>query len=116
MMRCCAYLGVLSNEGVPMNYIANFFTGLLLCNCIPHLSAGLQGKSFQTPFARPRGVGESPALINFLWGMANFLVGAGLLQVFPIAVGGNLAFVTATAGALCLGCYLSMHFAKVRHT
>ena len=98
-----------------MNYLANFFTGVLLCNCIPHLAAGLQGKSFHTPFARPRGVGRSSALVNFLWGMANFLVGAALLQGYPVAVGANMEFVVALAGALCLGTYLSLHFSRLRH-
>jgi len=61
--------------------IANFFTGALLCNALPHLAAGLQGRRFQTPFARPRGVGESSALVNVLWGFFNLLAGLALLYL-----------------------------------
>jgi len=59
-----------------MNYVAVFFAGAILCNCIPHLTAGLQGVPFPTPFARPRGVGTSSPFANFLWGAFN--LGAGL--------------------------------------
>ena len=58
-----------------MTYLLQFLAGALLCNCIPHLVAGLQGRLFPTPFAKPRGVGNSLPLINFAWGSANLLLG-----------------------------------------
>jgi len=42
-----------------MSYAVIFFAGAFLCNCIPHLCAGLQGMPFPTPFAKPRGIGKS---------------------------------------------------------
>ncbi len=97
-----------------MNEIALFFAGAFLCNCLPHLVAGLQGAPFPTPFARPRGVGNSPPLINFLWGAFNLALGLGLLARHPLALGPNPGWLALAAGALVLGIYLSRHFGRVR--
>jgi hypothetical protein len=97
-----------------MNYAAVFFAGALLCNCIPHLSAGLQGRPFPTPFARPRGVGNSSPLVNFLWGASNVVAGLALFSHHPFVLGTNLECLALAAGALGLGTYLSRHFGKVR--
>lgn len=48
--------------------LADFGAGLFLCNCLPHLAAGLQGQPFPSPFSKPRGVGNSSPLVNVLWG------------------------------------------------
>ncbi len=100
----------------PMNFIALFFAGAFLCNSVPHLCAGLQGAAFPTPFAKPRGVGHSPAFINFLWGAFNLFVGMALLARSPVVVGLNFDCLALAAGALALGSYLSRYFAKVRNT
>jgi len=42
-----------------MDYVACFFAGRFLCNCIPHLACGLRGEILPTPFAKPRGKGPS---------------------------------------------------------
>ena len=42
-----------------MDYVASFFAGAFLCNCIPHLAYGLCGEIFPTPFANPRVEGSS---------------------------------------------------------
>ena len=47
-------------------------------NAIPHLAAGVMGRAFQTPFAKPRGKGLSSSAINVLWGFFN-MVAAYLL-------------------------------------
>jgi hypothetical protein len=70
-----------------MDYVAQFFAGAFLCTCIPHLASGLQGAPFPTPFAKPRGVGNSAPITNFLWGLFNLLVGVALLSAFPINLG-----------------------------
>ncbi len=99
-----------------MNYVALFFAGAFLCNCIPHLCAGLQGARFPTPFARPRGVGNSSPFANFLWGAVN--LGSGLILTFlphhPVRIGSNFDSLALAAGALALGTYLSVHFGRVR--
>ncbi|HEY2257521.1 MAG TPA: hypothetical protein VGI11_17940 [Variovorax sp.] len=98
----------------PSLYIANFFAGAFLCNCVPHLVAGLQGAAFPTPFATPRGVGESSALVNFLWGLLNLVAGLFLLWLHPLALNPGPSALLFLLGALLLGCYLAIHFGKVR--
>jgi hypothetical protein len=97
-----------------MSYVALFFAGALLCNSLPHLASGLQGTPFPTPFARPRGVGSSSPLANFLWGAFNAAAGTFLYSRYPIVTYVSLPTVAFAAGALGLGLYLSIHFAKVR--
>ena len=97
-----------------MSYIALFFAGAFLCNCIPHLTKGLQGEPFPSPFARPPGKGNSSPLVNFLWGAFNVGVGLTLLSHHPVVVGANFDCLAVAAGALLLGAYLSRHFQKVR--
>lgn len=97
-----------------MTYFLLFFAGALLCNCIPHLVAGLQGQLFPTPFAKPSGVGSSPPLVNFAWGSANLLLGLFIVSgrlPFADQVPDSLALVL---GFLAIGAYLSWHFGRVR--
>jgi hypothetical protein len=97
-----------------MKYAATFFAGAFLCNCIPHLAAGLQGMSFPTPFAKPRGIGNSSPLVNFLWGVFNLCVGLYLLSGQPVVIGPNAGCLALIAGGLAIGTYLSIHFGRVR--
>ena len=98
-----------------MTMIAMFFAGVLLCNCIPHLACGLQGAPFPTPFARPRGIGESSPLVNFLWGACNFFAGVIILAIDPVAIGPHADFAALVAGRLIAGTYMSLHFGNVRN-
>jgi hypothetical protein len=99
-----------------MHYVALFFLGMLLCNSVPHLVSGLLGQPFPTPFAKPRGVGDSSPLVNFLWGFVNLLAALALLAQHPLALTLNADLFTALAGALVIGVYLALHFGKVRST
>ena len=54
--------------------VAYFFGGLVLANSSPHLISGVTGRPFQTPFANPPGKGQSPSMINVLWGFGNLVV------------------------------------------
>ena len=93
-----------------MDYVAIFFAGAFLCNCIPHLCAGLSGVPFPTPFARPRGIGNSSPIVNFLWGALNVAAGGALLASHPLILGLNWQTFALAAGAVTLGVYLSLHF------
>ena len=97
-----------------MNYVANFFAGLFLCNCIPHLVCGLKGEPFPTPLGKPRGVGNSSPLVNLLWGFCNFVAGVTLLASNPIHISLDPSFLVFLSGAILMGVYLSLHFGKVR--
>ncbi len=57
------------------HYIAYFFGGAFLANAVPHFVSGVSGHSFPSPFAHPPGEGQSPALVNVLWGFANLIIG-----------------------------------------
>jgi hypothetical protein len=93
-------------------HVAHLFAGAFTCNAIPHLANGLSGRRFPTPFARPPGVGLSPAPVNVLWGSANAFVGVGLLLRFPIATPLELGAAEFVAGFVLLGLYLSWRFAQ----
>ena len=59
---------------------AYFFGGAFLANALPHLSNGISGRPFQSPFASPPGQGLSSSTVNVVWGFCN-LVAAYLLIV-----------------------------------
>jgi hypothetical protein len=61
------------------HYIAWFFGGAFLMNSVPHLVAGVSGRSFQSPFASPPGEGFSTSTVNVVWGMVNLLIAYLLL-------------------------------------
>ena len=94
--------------------IADFFAGAFLCNALPHLLCGVQGTPFPSPFSKPRGIGDSSPLINFLWGAFNLLVGGLLLSRNPVAISLSFHFAALVVGFLALGVQLSLHFGKVR--
>ena len=95
-------------------HITIFFAGVLLCNSVPHIAAGLRGEAFPTPFAKPRGRGPSSPLINFYWGMFNLLLGAFLISGHPPTMGINPDSIGLIVGALAVGTYLALHFGRVR--
>lgn len=94
-----------------MIYLAMFVAGALLCNALPHVISGLRGERFFTPWARPRGIGTSSALENFLWGAANLVVGVGIITrtAMQNVPHGLIAIV---AGFLLAGTGLSIVFGR----
>jgi hypothetical protein len=97
-----------------MHFIAQFFAGAFLCNCIPHTASSLMGQPLPTPFAKPPGVGDSSPLVNFLWGLLNLVVGLALLKAAPVSVGLNSGFLVFLLGVLALGIPLSRYFGTLR--
>ena len=101
-----------------MLFLLSFLAGLLVCNAIPHLAAGLRGEAFPTFFARPRGVGFSSPVLNFVWGWVNLFAGLALLP--PRALFSalpalhNSLFLCFALGFLLAGLYLASRFGKVR--
>ena len=63
-------------------HAAHVFAAVFLVNGIPHFFQGICGNRFQSPFARPPGIGESSPLVNVLWGAFNFGLGGFLLTGF----------------------------------
>lgn len=97
-----------------MTYALLVLAGALLCNCIPHLAAGLRGEAFPTPFATPPGKGRSPPVINFVWGAGNLLFGVQALTMNLDAADPRLGRLALLAGFIGLGLYLSNHMGRVR--
>ena len=93
-------------------YLLEFLAGAFLTNSVPHCVHGISGAPFQTPFAKPPGVGESSPRVNVLWGFANLIAGLLLLHFFCPANWGG--WVAVTAGALFLAMQLAGHFGTVR--
>jgi hypothetical protein len=96
-----------------MDYLAAVFTGLLLCNSIPHIVAALQGQPFPSPFAKPRGVGNSSPMVNILWGGFNLIAGLGLLVGHPVPLDFDPRLGALLGGALFGGAMLASNFGKV---
>ena len=97
-----------------LSCVADFFAGAFLCNCLPHLLAGLQGAPFPSPFARPPGVGDSSPLVNVLWGAFNLLAGLALLAWRPVTIGFHPEFAALAVGFVALGVSMARHFGQVR--
>ncbi len=94
---------------------AYFFAGLFFANGIPHFVNGISGASFQSPFAKPPGVGESSPVINVIWGVINIVISYGLLRtVDNFAFNDTLAVTTVLSGVLVAGLGLAWHFGRVR--
>jgi hypothetical protein len=97
-------------------YVGWFFAGAFLANAIPHTVQGICGNRFQSPFASPPGIGESSALVNVIWGLANFTIGGVLLHVFfPAELPPPWGLcIAALIGAAAMALSLANHFGKVR--
>jgi len=89
-----------------LHFVLSLFAGALICNAIPHLTAGLRGELFPSPFASPAGVGTSSPEVNVLWGSLNLFLGLALFR-HPVWVAFVLGFVI-------LGVFMARHFGKVR--
>ena len=51
-----------------------FFGGAFLANAVPHFVSGMNGRPFQSPFAKPPDKGLSSSTVNVFWGFANFVI------------------------------------------
>ena len=64
-----------------MDYLLAFLLGAFLANSIPHITNGVSGRRFHTPFASPPGKGFSSPVVNVVWGSANLLIAAGVYHL-----------------------------------
>ena len=96
-------------------YLAYFFAGFFLANGVPHFVNGISGKRFPSPFASPPGRGESPPLVNALWGLANFFIGYTLIfKVGDFHFGMTRDVLMVGLGALVISVILSINFGRTR--
>ncbi len=96
-------------------YVAHFFAGIFLANSVPHFVHGISGERFQSPFAKPPGVGESSPLVNVIWGLFNFGVGYVLMfGVGEFSFGFTTPVLMAGIGAVVVSLFLAAHFGRVK--
>jgi hypothetical protein len=84
-------------------WLSYFVGGGLLANVIPHFVSGICGRAFQSPFARPPGVGLSSPVVNVFWGALNAVAAYALI----LHVGDFDFRRTGDAVALGLGAVVS---------
>ena len=86
--------------------LALFLGGVFLANFAPHFVAGVSGRAFPTPFARPPFRGLSSPSVNVLWALFN-LVAAYVLLVrlgrFDASIPEHFAASLAGFGLASLG-------------
>ena len=94
--------------------VASFFAGMFFANAVPHLTHGISGELFPTPFAKPPGKGLSSPTVNVLWAFFNLVVGYVLFRVGGVSSGATSILAAFFAGALAISLLGSVEFAK-RH-
>jgi hypothetical protein len=96
-------------------YLAYFFGGAFLANCLPHLGNGISGRSFHSPFASPPGKGISSPTVNVLWGFFNLAVAYLLIcRVGCFDLRNTLQVLALGAGFLLLSLMCARVFGR-RH-
>lgn len=96
-------------------YLAYFVAGVFLANGVPHFVNGISGRRFQSPFAKPPGVGESSALVNVIWGLVNFVIGFMLVRgVGDFRCGFTLDILMVGLGTVVAAVGLAWYFGRVR--
>ncbi|MDR3475979.1 MAG: hypothetical protein P4M09_30410 [Devosia sp.] len=93
--------------------LSYLFGGAFLSNAVPHFVAGVMGRPFQSPFAKPPGRGLSSSTVNVFWGFANFVVAYLLIarvgHFDPHAVDHVIA---VGAGVLLMGVMSALAFGR----
>jgi len=96
-----------------LDYLAYFAGGMFAANAVPHFVQGISGRPFQSPFARPRGVGQSSSIINMIWALINlaivwlFVTKVGIFDLRD--PGDALSF---GLGFAFIGLFLAFHFGR----
>jgi hypothetical protein len=96
-----------------LTWFAWFIGGVALTNAIPHLCAGLMGRPFQSPFAKPPGQGLSSSRTNVLWGAVNLILAYLLLaHVGRFDFGSGVDMAATALGGLLIGLRLAHGFGR----
>lgn len=95
------------------HFAAWFFGGALLANALPHVVSGVRGEPFQSPFAKPSGVGLSSSTVNLLWGFFNLVVGYALVcHVGDFDLRNTADAISLGLGMLAIGLFSARHFGR----
>ena len=88
-------------------YVYSFVAGVLGANGLPHFVKGITGQKHQTPFGK-----GSSAVVNVLWGWANFVVAAGFLYHVDVHRHLIRAFGLVALGALLMALFNAVNWSK----
>lgn len=83
-------------------YLFSFLAGLFGANAVPHFVKGIVGKKHQTPFGKP-----SSAVINVVFGWANFVVAMLLLHFAHPRAHELRAFACLAVGILIMAVFVA---------
>ena len=93
--------------------VSYFFGGAFTANAIPHFVAGMMGRAFQSPFAKPPGQGLSSATVNVVWGFFNAVAGYLLVaHVGPFDWRATSHILAFGLGVLLIGISMARHFGQ----
>jgi hypothetical protein len=96
-----------------LHLVSYFFAGAFLANAIPHLVSGMMGRPFQSPFAKPSGIGLSSSTVNVLWGFFNVIAGYLLVvRVGSFDLRSISDILPLAVGALLIGLFSARHFGQ----
>ena len=80
---------------------------------MPHTVAGVMGRPFQTPFAKPRGEGYSSSTVNVLWGFFNLVLGYLLVcRLGDFDLRNWLDVVALGLGLFAISLFAARHFGR----
>tara|TARA_B100000315_G_C14442499_1_gene525353 strand:+ start:83 stop:397 length:315 start_codon:yes stop_codon:yes gene_type:complete len=94
-------------------FIFCFFGGAFITNAVPHFVHGTSGKKFQSPFAKPPGVGLSSPLVNTVWGLFNLGIGLFLSFYMGNPFTNLTSILVFSAGCVITAIGLSWYFGKI---
>lgn len=99
-----------------MNWIwlvSYFFGGAFAANAVPHYISGTMGRPFQSPFAKPSGIGLSSSTVNVVWGFSNAVVAYLLVEHVGAFDSRSTTHVLAFGlGALLIALFSARHFGQ----
>ncbi|WP_395397539.1 hypothetical protein WBP07_23625 [Novosphingobium sp. BL-8A] len=96
-----------------LHLLSYVFGGAFLANCLPHLAAGMMGRAFQSPFAKPPGEGLSSARTNVIWGFANLVAAYFLVcRVGAFDLRNGLHALALGVGIVLLALFAAGHFGR----
>jgi hypothetical protein len=93
--------------------VSYFFGGAFAANAVPHFVAGIMGRPFQSPFAKPPGQGLSSSTVNVLWGFFNAVVAYLLvLRIGAFDPRYTTHILAFGLGALLIALFSARHFGQ----
>ena len=88
-------------------YVYSFIAGLFGANGVPHFVKGITGQKHQTPFGK-----DSSAVVNVVFGWANFVVAALFIYFGHVHPHLLRAFAMVSLGALLMALILANTWSK----